>query len=135
MITFVDTSALLALLDRDDERHDKAVATWQRLAEIEALLVTTNYVVVETIAIVQHRLGMAAVRALVREVIPLLDVNFVDQPVHAAALSSLLAADRRQLSLVDCASFDVMRRGHISRAFAYDRHFGGQGFALVSAAD
>ena len=128
MTTFVDTSALLALLDGGDDSHAAAVTTWQKLAAQSARLVTTNYVLVETTAVAQHRLGVDAVRALVRDVIPLLDVVFVDETTHAAAVAALLAAGRRHLSLVDCASFEVMRAAQVVTAFAYDRHFHEQGF-------
>lgn len=129
MTTFVDTSALLALLDRDEERHADAVESWTRLAEIEAPLVTTSYVVVETTAVAQHRLGLDAVRVLTRDILPLIDIVYVDQTLHAAATAALLAANRRQLSLVDCVSFEVMRDHEVMRAFAFDSHFAEQGFA------
>jgi predicted nucleic acid-binding protein len=131
MTVFVDTSALLALLDGGDEHHGAAVADWQALAEAESALVTSNYVVLETIAVAQHRLGLDAVRALVRHVLPLIIVIFIDEPLQQAALSALLAAGRRRLSLVDCASFEVMRRRQIHRVFGYDAHFDEQGFEKV----
>jgi uncharacterized protein len=131
MKAFVDTSALLALLDGGDDHHDAAVAGWHRLAEAESALVTSNYIVLETIAVAQHRLGLDAVRALVRDVLPLIDVVFVDEPIHEAGLSALLAAGRRRLSLVDCVSFEVMRRRHIRRALAFDAHFEEYGFERV----
>lgn len=130
MSVFVDTSALLALFDADDEHHQKAVGAWRELAASETALVSTNYVVLETIAVTQHRLGLDAVRSFVREVAPLLELVFVDTAVHAAAVTALLAAGRRQLSLVDCSSFEVIRRRQIRRAFAYDRHFAEQKLTL-----
>ncbi len=131
MTTFVDTSALLALLDRHDEHHVDATAAWAVLANQEADLVTTNYVVVEILAVAQQRLGLDAVRGWVREVLPLLDVVYVDEPVHEAALASMLAAGRRHLSLVDCLSFEIIRRLRLRSALAYDKHFGEQGFSLA----
>lgn len=128
MSVFVDTSALLALLDHDDEHHRSAVSGWATLADEEATLVTSNYVVLETIAVSQHRLGLDAVRALVRDVLPFIDVVFIDEPVQGAALSALLAAGRRRLSLVDCVSFEVMRGRQVRRAFAFGPHFAEQGF-------
>jgi predicted nucleic acid-binding protein len=128
MSVFVDTSALLALLDHDDEHHRSAVSGWATLADEDATLVTSNDVVLETIAVAQHRLGLDAVRALVRDVLPSIDVVFIDEPVQGAALSALLAAGRRRLSLVDCVSFEVMRGRQIRRAFAFDPHFAEQGF-------
>jgi predicted nucleic acid-binding protein len=47
-------------------------------------------------------------------------------------MATLLAASRRQLSLVDCASFEVMRRGELQRAFAFDKHFRERRFTLRS---
>jgi len=49
VIVFVDTSALFALLDRDDDFHSAARSFFPELAT--RTLVTHNYVVVETIAL------------------------------------------------------------------------------------
>jgi predicted nucleic acid-binding protein len=35
------------------------------------------------------------------------------------------------LSLVDCASFEVMRLHGIRKAFAFDKHFREQGYELI----
>lgn len=130
MTVFVDTSALLALLDADDAEHADAVAAWRQLAEEGAPLLSSNYVIVETTAVAQHRLGLDAVRALVREILPLVEIAFIDSAIHEAAIAALLAAGRRQLSLVDCSSFELMRRREVSRALAFDRHFREQRFTL-----
>ena len=50
MTCFVDTSALLAVMDKDDAIHKQAKAFWERLTGQQATLVTTNYVVLETVA-------------------------------------------------------------------------------------
>ena len=129
----VDTSALYAVLDRDDEHHARAKTTWARLLESDETLLVSNYVVVETTALVQHRLGMEAVRVLCGDVLPVLEVYWLTQADHVQAQNALLASDRRELSLVDCSSFHVMRQRLIRTAFAFDRHFGEQGFDLVPA--
>lgn len=132
MSVFVDTSALLALLDAADSQHERAKTAWDELAEEGTSLVSTNYVVVETVSVAQHRLGIDAVRALVDDILPVIEVRFVDATVHQAAMATLLAASRRQLSVVDCASFEVMRRGELQRAFAFDKHFRERRFTLRS---
>ncbi len=128
MTVFVDTSALLAVLDANDGHHAHARAAWTRLIEDTERLATSNYVLVETYALVRSRLGMPALRALVEDVVPVLDVLWLDGDFHARASASLLAAGRRRLSLVDCASFVLMRQHGIQRVFAFDRHFTEQGF-------
>ncbi len=46
-------------------------------------------------------------------------------------MSALLAASRRKVSLVDCLSFEVMRRYGIRSAFAFNSHFSEQDFLLI----
>lgn len=131
MRAFVDTSAFLAVLDADDEKHDQARQLWADLVTQEAGLICTNYVLVETFALLQHRFGMEAVRAFQKDVLPVVNVAWVDEVAHRAGVSALLTAGRRQLSLVDCISFETMRRLGIETAFTLDRHFEEQGFAVI----
>ena len=131
MSTFVDTSALLAVLDADDQNHRPALATWTHLVGAEAVLVCTNYVLVEAMALIQHRLGIEAVRTFQEDVAPLLQVAWMDAQSHERSVAALLISGRRRLSLVDCASFDTMRSLGMTTAFVFDRHFTEQGFACV----
>ena len=131
MSVFVDTSALFAILDANDIRHAAARAMWSTLAARTEHVATTNYVLLETVALIQHRLGIAAVRALQEDVAPVLHVHWISAEDHDAAISALLTAGRRRLSLVDCTSFSVMRRMGISRVFAFDEHFAEQGFECI----
>ena len=132
MTVFVDTSAFLAVLAADDEYHTMAAAIWRRLIRDEEPLVTNNYVLIETLALLQHRVGLQAVRAFQSKVMPSLIVRWVDETLHQQALTSILSANRRDLSLVDCASFQTMRLDGINRAFTFDQHFAEQGFQIVS---
>ena len=131
MSVFVDTSAFLALLDASDQFHTAAATVWRRLLESESRLVTSSYVLVETFALTQNRLGPAASRTFERDILPTVEVIWIDQDLHRSSVAAFLAAARRRLSLVDCVSFEVMRANGISRAFAFDRHFAEQGFSTT----
>ncbi len=128
MNCFVDTSAFLAFLDRDDANHSNAAEIWKVLLSGSALLVTTNYVLVEILALAQNRLGLKAVRAFQGSIEPVLTVHWADSGLHEAAVAGLLSQSRRRMSLVDCVSFEFMRRAGITQYFAFDRHFREQGF-------
>jgi predicted nucleic acid-binding protein len=130
MSVYVDTSAFLAVLDADDENHEAAKKVWTELLESREAIVCTSYVLVETYALVQHRLGMAAVRAFHEDVFPVLQLEWIDDSLHQQAANALLTANRRNLSLVDCASFATMRRLGIKKAFAFDKHFSEHGFTI-----
>lgn len=128
---FIDTSAFLAVLDADDDHHAPAKNAWGEILASGSLLVTSNYILVETFALVQNRLGLQAIRVFQEDIVPLLAIRWVDATIHAAATSALLAANRKKLSLVDCVSFEVMRHAAIRCAFTFDRHFQEQGFDCV----
>ena len=123
MSLFLDTSGLLAILDRDDQYHAQANGAWQKILSSPEELISTNYVLVETFALVQHRLGMEAVQTLQEDIIPVIEVEWVTQAIHQTAVGMLLKEDRRRLSLVDCVSFVVMHQGNIRKVFAFDHHF------------
>ncbi len=128
MSLFVDTSAFFAVLDGSDRHHPKARQIWKDLIESSDDLVSTSYVLVETFALLQSRLGMEAVRCFDKDILPVVRVHWVSESDHLASVSALLTAGRRQLSLVDCVSFTVMRQLQIRRAFAFDSDFADQGF-------
>jgi len=130
-VILIDTSALYAVLDRDDQNHLAAKATWTLLLQTDQPLLVTNEVLVETTALVQHRLGMAAVRVLGGDVLAALQVHWITDVDHGHAQNALLAADRRKLSLVDCSSFHVMRTRMMRKVFAFDPHFREQGFEVL----
>ncbi|MGH9661776.1 MAG: type II toxin-antitoxin system VapC family toxin [Bryobacteraceae bacterium] len=131
MTVFIDTSAFYALLDQDDSNHARALAVWRRLLQDGARLMTHNYVLVETSALVQHRLGLTAVRVFQDDVVPLLGVEWISEARHRAGVTAVLAASRGKLSLVDCISFQTMREGGVRSAFCFDRHFYEQGFDVL----
>ncbi|HQT98554.1 MAG: type II toxin-antitoxin system VapC family toxin [Desulfobacteria bacterium] len=128
---FIDTSAFYALLDGDDAEHSRALRLWEKEPPVEGGLVTTNYVVLESMALLQTRLGMPAVRVFRDAILPLVRIEWIDEAVHAQAVSALIAADRRGLSMVDLSGFETMRRLGIRSAFTFDRHFRQYGFQTL----
>jgi predicted nucleic acid-binding protein len=130
---FVDTSALVVLLDRDDARHRRAGELWSRGLREGATFWSTNYVIIETAATVQRRFGHSGLRTFFADVVPALSIEWVAPDDHERGLDLFLAERRRRLSWVDCVSFVVMRRLRLTTCFAFDRHFAEQGFEVLPA--
>ncbi|MGH7566895.1 MAG: type II toxin-antitoxin system VapC family toxin [Gemmatimonadota bacterium] len=128
---YVDTSALYSLLIRDDADHPAAKEALELLREGESTLVTSSYVVHETIALLQRRWGIDAVRDWDRHVEPGLEIRWVDEEIHSRAMVALLASANRRISLTDWASFEIIRQERIEKAFAFDRNFQNRGFEVV----
>jgi len=130
MNIFVDTSAFLAVLDESDSHHKSAKPFWTKIIEAGDTLLCHNYILVESSALVSRRLGMEAVRIFEQDIIPILNIIWVTKEVHFAASGAQLVSSRSSLSLVDCVSFEVMRRTGVQKAFAFDRHFRDYGYDL-----
>jgi uncharacterized protein len=130
-VVYVDTSALYATIVADDPDHGAAASTFSQLRGEAAVLRTTSYVLVETTALLQARVGVRAVRALHDDLRAVLEVTWVEQYLHDAAMAALLAADKRRQSLVDWVGFSLMRQEGIATAFAFDDDFSAEGFQLV----
>jgi len=128
---FADTSALFPAVDRNDADHQQAREQLHRLRLDRALLLTSNYVLLEASALLQRRLGMEAWRDFETNVVPLLRVVWIDEADHRAGVQAALAAGRRKLSLVDCVSFHLMRETGVRTAFCFDEHFREQGFDVI----
>jgi len=127
----VDTSALIALLDRADPRHEAVRSTFLDLADRE--LVTHGYVVAETLAVARRRFGMAGVIALLDDLLPVLAVLPVEPSLHASAQARYRASLPSGTSFVDQVSFGVMTQEAIDTAFALDADFVAAGVDVIPA--
>lgn len=128
---FVDTSALYPCLLPKDKEHRRALRSFEHLQASAAPLLTTSFVLAELCGLLGRRIGLAAIKTFRSDIAPLLDVVWVDEPLHEAGMDLLLERDLRHLSLVDAVSFVAMRRRGIERAFAFDSDFEREGFSLV----
>ena len=130
---FVDTSALFALLVENDDNHETARLAAPSLRDQDARLVTSSFVVLETVTLLQSRIGIAAVRTFYRDLLPLLKVEWINEDLLHRAMSALLASSHRRVSLTDWTSITLMRERGIEHVFAFDDDFARQGFQPVFA--
>ena len=131
MSAFADTSALYALLVGSEAGHEQVAAAFEDLLASGRPLITTNYVLLETTALLQRRIGLAAVRDLSERIVPVLTLRWISEALHHRALTRLVRADRRGLSLVDCTSFETMEREGLREVLALDADFADMGFRLL----
>jgi predicted nucleic acid-binding protein len=126
---FVDTSALLALLDRADPRHESTRSQFVALADDE--LVTHGYVVAESIAVTRRRFGIDGVVTLLDDLLPVVEIVPVEPTLHAGALARYRESLPSGTSFVDQVSLAVMEQGGISTAFALDPDLARPGLTLL----
>ncbi len=126
---FVDTSALLSLLDADNPRQTSVRDAFASHATDD--LVTHGYVVAESIAVARRRLGVAGAIALIDDVLPALELVPVDAELHAAALTRYRESLPTGTSFVDQVSLAVMARDAIDTAVVLDADFAAAGINVI----
>jgi uncharacterized protein len=131
MNIFADTSGLFALLVKNDYMFVRAKEKFNYFAENNAQLLTSSFVLVETTALLQRRIGLMAVNDFYTKILPLLEIVWVDDKWYAKGMQRLLAQNNRDISLVDCISFEIMEALQIKGAFAFDKHFEENGFVIA----
>lgn len=127
---FADTSGFIALMDADDVFHPLASNAWQGYLEQDCRIYTSDYVRLETWALIQRRLGAQAALDFADLILPACSVLSIEENGFTTSVNEWRLARRRNLSLVDITSFRVMRDQQIMKAFSFDKHFAEEGFEI-----
>lgn len=121
-VAFVDSSAIVAMVDENDSSHDAAVAAYHELVEGGYKLFTTNHVIAETVDLLTNGAGPAVARQWLRD--QRLPIYHPDEQDNHRARSMVIASrSPRGLSYIDAVSLVVMERFGVADAFAVDPHF------------
>jgi predicted nucleic acid-binding protein len=119
---FIDASAIVALVDRDDASHGAAVEAYRNLVRAGYKLFTTNYVVAETFDLLRTGVGPLVARQFLRD--SKLAVYHADEQDERRARRLVLDARAGgNLTLFDAISLVVMERLGVADAFAVDPTF------------
>ena len=80
----------------------------------------------------QNRLGFEAADLWSRDVLGIVETLWIDKALHNLAFEIWFSLGRRKLSLVDCASFVIMRQDKIEKVFGFDKRFTEHGFEILN---
>jgi uncharacterized protein len=130
---FVDTAGWVACADAADPAHKRATAARDRWLHEGGALVTTDYVVDETLTLLRLRLGLAAAEAWWRQVdgSSRLRWEFISLGRADKARGLFFRYTDKEFSFTDCTSFVVMREMKLREALTTDHHFTQAGFLTL----
>ena len=131
MSIFIDTSAFIAIIESDDEFHPDAANLFEEAAASDEKLFTSNYVLLETIFLLQREIGLPAVNDFRKLMLPLVIVIWVDEKINNDCLNNLIAAEKRKISLTDYSSFYILDSFKIGSVFTFDKHFKEKGYQIL----
>lgn len=121
------------LVDAGDPQHRKALEARRAWLERGGVLVSTDYIMDETLTLVRSRLGLdAAIRWWdAAEASPRLGWEWIDPNRAEKARRWMFRWRDKEFSFTDCTSFVVMKERRIRRALTSDHHFKQAGFEIV----
>jgi predicted nucleic acid-binding protein len=127
---FADTFYYLALLNADDDQHERAAALTASLA---GRIVTTDWVVTELADGLCRANTRGLLTRFVRDLFADPDVTIIpaDRPLWEKRLDLYERRPDKEWSLTDCISFVVMEREGITEALTADHHFEQAGFIAL----
>ena len=130
---FVDTAGWMACADRADPAHERARRARDAALETGKVLVTTDYVVDETLMLLRVRLSLAAAEAWWAQLegSSRLRWEWIGVSRAGKARDVFFRHRDKNYSFTDCTSFVVMKELKLKQALTTDRHFRQMGFKVL----
>lgn len=132
-VVFIDTGAFVALNDRKDAHHARAMK-WLRA--YRGRFVTSGDVLDESITRLRYDAGLEPARRLREQVAAMeqrqrLAIVWRDRDLHTAAWEVLDRFDDIALSFTDAVNISIARTRRCEAVFGFDEDFAAAGFVLV----
>jgi predicted nucleic acid-binding protein len=121
---FVDTGGFYAALNRRDAFHREAVRLFRRARRDHWFLITTNFVLAESHALILARMGRARAWTFLQATLTgSTNVIRADEADERRARAIIEQYEDKAFSYCDAVSFAVMERLDLQEAIAFDDHF------------
>jgi hypothetical protein len=132
---FVDTAGWMACADAADPAHRRASAARDAALEGGQVLVTTDYIVDETLTLIRLRLGVTAADAWWRQIDASSRLRWERITIERfdKARELFFRFRDKDFSFTDCSSFVVMQELRLKQALTTDGHFRQMGFQMMPA--
>ncbi len=126
----------MACADESDPAHHRALHSRDAALESGSVLVTTDYVIDETLTLIRVRLTLAAAEAWWAQVegSSRLRWEWIGIARAERARDVFFRHRDKSYSSTDCTSFVVMKELKLKQALTTDRHFRQMGFEVLPAA-
>lgn len=130
---FVDTGGWVACADRADPTHSACAAARDSTLEAGRILITTDFVIDETLTLIRFRLGLAAADTWWQQIDGSSRVRWerIENDRFERARNVFFQYRDKDLSFTDCTSIAVMRELKLKTVITTDGHFRQVGFEVL----
>lgn len=128
---FVDASALIAIANRSDQRHQQALALFGTAYEDGVKLFTTDYVLDEFLTYMRctQKVPVKTIAEFLGGILASeIEMFGITRELFNAAFDLMVKYGDHCFSFTDCVSFEVMKELKITDALSSDQHFTIAGF-------
>ena len=122
---YIDTGALIALSDKNDRNHKRAVLYFKTAVKRGVIFVLGKHVVIEYIDGVAKRIDKKKAIHELNSIIgsKLLSIEWENKKDWMQAIEYFKRYEDQRIDLTDCLSFSIMERMNIDIAFTFDSDF------------
>jgi len=130
---FGDTSFFFALVAKRDPAHLPAVAAYEKLLRARGRVLTTDYIIDETLTLTKARISAQTTLALLDRIerSEAIDLEEITPVRFSNSKTYFRKHSDHGYSFTDCTSFVLMRERQIRAALTTDRHFTEAGFEVL----
>jgi predicted nucleic acid-binding protein len=132
---FVDTAGWMACADAADPAHTRCRTARDRALEAGQALVTTDFVVDETLTLLRVRLGLRAAEMWWQQIDGSSRLRWerIDSDRFEKARQMFFRYRDKDFSFTDCTSFVIMRDALLTHVLTTDSHVRHAGFHVLPA--
>lgn len=133
---FVDTAGWMACADASDPSHARCSAARDKALESGQTLITTDFIVDETLTLLRLRLGLTAAEKWWHQIDRSSRLRWerIDSDRFEKARQLFFEYRDKDFSFTDCTSCVTMRELRLTHALTTDRHFTQMGFQVLPPA-
>ena len=132
---FVDTGGWMACADQADPAHAACRAARDGMLEAGHTLITSDFVIDETLTLIRFRLGLGAANAWWQQIDGSARLRWerVENDRFERARHLFFQYRDKDLSFTDCTSIAIMKELKLAAVITTDRHFHQVGFEVLPA--
>lgn len=131
---FIDTSAFYAMEVQVDINHEDALKVKTDIAKNRyGTPITSNYIINETLTLLRFKAGHQEAVAFKDKIDGSKSIKIIriEESTDNSAWNIFKKHQDKELSIVDCTSFVIMKELGIKTGFAFDQHFAQMKFKVV----
>lgn len=127
---FIDSSAFFALADQSSKSGEKIKSF---LLENQLSLLTTNFILAETISLITKRIGKHEALKTGEKILSshTIGLSYVDEASQKEAWNMFKHYKDKDFDLIDATSFVFCRKQKIKEVITLDYHFAQMGFKVI----